>query len=96
MSDQSDNPYASPQSDYMEAEFNAHVESTDPDYADKRRIFQEMRELRDKIKSEEGIRGRRLRKRVQEEMEKRYAGDGKILRIIQILLSIFSIVLFFI
>lgn len=82
--------------DYAQAAFDNEISRDDPDYETKRTIFAEIKELRDKYRREEGLKRFALRRRVRAEMNRRYAKDGRILQIIQILLSIFSIVLFFI
>ncbi len=82
--------------DYADLAFASSVEKDDPDYETKRTLFAEMKELRDKYRKEEGLKGFALRRRVREEMNRRHAANGKFLEIIRILLTIFSIVLFFI
>lgn len=79
-----------------EFDFDSHFSKDDPEYATKRKVWDEIKELSAKYRAEEGLRGLKLRRRVREEMNKRYAGNGRILQIIQIILSILSIVLFFI
>lgn len=80
---------------YASAKFDEKIGTDDPDYELKKTVFNEMRELRDEYYAQ-GYRRRQLKRKVEEAMVGRHGKDGKILNIIRILLSIFSIVLFFI
>ena len=66
----------------------------DPDYELKKQVYGEIKELRLKYRAE-GYRRFAFSRKVRDELKGKYGKDGNILRIIQIILSVLSIVLFF-